>query len=229
MKWNKKFIYPASSRSLILDERHYELGTEGNTEKLPSVTTILAATQTDEKRAALEAWKARVGVDEATRTKDQAAERGTAMHKILESYIMGQNHLDLTDIGQNAHTMAQQIIDNGLKDLEEIWGSEVTIHYPGLYAGATDLAGIYRGSESIIDFKQSNKPKRKEWITDYFLQLAAYAMGHNYVYDTKIDRGVVLMCTKDNLFQRFEVEGREFVNYQHEFLRRVDQYYKNKV
>jgi genome maintenance exonuclease 1 len=125
--------------------------------------------------------------------------------------------------------MAQQIIDNGLKDLTEIWGSEVTIHYPGLYAGATDLAGIYNGSESIIDFKQSNKPKRKEWITDYFLQLGAYAMGHNTVYGTKIDRGVVLMCTKDNLFQRFEVEGQEFVNYQHEFLRRVDQYYKNKA
>ena len=225
MKWNKRFIYPASSRSLIKDERHYELGTE----KLPSVTTILQATQTDEKRAALEAWKVRVGADEATRTKDQAAERGTAMHRILESYIAGQNHLDLTDIGQNAHTMAQQIIDNGLKDLEEIWGSEVTIHYPGLYAGATDLAGIYRGSESIIDFKQSNKPKRKEWITDYFLQLAAYAMGHNIIYGTKIDRGVVLICTKDNLFQRFEVEGNEFVNYQHEFLKRVDQYYKNKT
>jgi len=210
---------------LIQDERHYELGTE----KLPSVTTILAATQPEEKKLALEAWKNRIGNDEATRTKDQAAERGTAMHKILESYIMGQNHLDLTDIGQNAHTMAQQIIDNGLKDLEEIWGSEVTIHYPGLYAGATDLAGIYRGSESIIDFKQSNKPKRKEWITDYFLQLAAYSMGHNHVYGTKIDRGVVLMCTKDNLFQRFEVEGNEFVNYQHEFLKRVDQYYKNKI
>jgi len=225
MKWNKRFIYPASSRSLIKDERHYELGTE----KLPSVTTILAATQSEEKRAGLEAWKNRVGEVEATRTKDQAAERGTAMHRILESYILGQNHLDLTDIGQNAHTMAQQIIDNGLKDLTEIWGSEVTIHYPGLYAGATDLAGIFNGSESIIDFKQSNKPKRKEWITDYFLQLGAYAMGHNTVYGTKIDRGVVLMCTKDNLFQRFEVEGQEFVNYQHDFLRRVDQYYKNKA
>ena len=77
--------------------------------------------------------------------------------------------------------------------------------------------------------KPSNKPKRKEWITDYFLQLGAYAMGHNTVYGTKIDRGVVLMCTKDNLFQRFEVEGQEFVNYQHDFLRRVDQYYKNKA
>ena len=146
MKWNKRFNYPASSRSLIQDERHYELGNE----KLPSVTTILQATQSEEKCAALEAWKARVGTDEATRTKDQAAERGTAMHRILESYILGQNHLDLTDIGQNAYTMAKQIIDNGLKDLTEIWGSEVTIHYPGLYAGATDLAGIYNGSESII-------------------------------------------------------------------------------
>ena len=225
MKWNKRFIYPTSSRSLIKDERHYELGTE----KLPSVTTILAATQSEDKRAGLEAWKNRVGEVEATRTRDQAAERGTAMHRILESYILGQNHLDLTDIGQNAHTMAQQIIDNGLKDLTEIWGSEVTIHYPGLYAGATDLAGIFNGAESIIDFKQSNKPKRKEWITDYFLQLGAYAMGHNTVYGTKIVSGVVLMCTKDNLFQRFEVDGQEFINYQHDFLRRVDQYYKNKA
>ena len=225
MKWNRKFIYPTSTRSLIKDERHYDI----NAEKLPSVTTILQATQSEEKRLALEAWKARVGMDEANRTKDQAAERGTAMHKILESYIAGQNHLDLTEIGQNAHTMAKQIIDNGLKDLTEVWGSEVTIHYPGLYAGATDLSGIYNGSESIIDFKQSNKPKRKEWITDYFLQLGAYAMGHNTVYGTKIDRGVVLMCTKDNFFQRFEIEGNEFVNYQHEFLRRVDQYYKNKI
>ena len=225
MKWNRKFIYPTSSRSLINDERHYDV----DAEKLPSVTTILQATQSDEKRLALEAWKARVGNDEATRTKDQAAERGTAMHKILESYIAGQNHLDLTEIGQNAHTMAKQIIDNGLKDLTEIWGSEVTIHYPGLYAGATDLAGIYNGSESIIDFKQSNKPKRKEWITDYFLQLGAYAMGHNAVYGTKIDRGVVLMCTKDNLFQRFEIDGQEFVKYQHEFLKRVDIYYNNKA
>ena len=225
MKHNPKFIYPTSSRSLINEERHYDI----DAEKLPSVTTILQATQSDEKKAALAAWKARVGEVEANRTKDQAAERGTAMHRILESYIAGQNHLDLTDIGQNAHTMAQQIIDNGLKDLTEIWGSEVTIHYPGLYAGATDLAGIFNGSESIIDFKQSNKPKRKEWITDYFLQLGAYAMGHNTVYGTKIDRGVVLMCTKDNLFQRFEVDGQEFVNYQHDFLRRVDQYYKNKA
>jgi len=224
MKWNKRFIYPASSRAVLEGERHYDV----NAEKLPSVTTILQATQPEEKRAALAAWKARVGEAEATRTKDQAAERGTSMHTILEGYLLGQHHLDLTELGQNAHTMARQIIDNGLKDLHEIWGSEITVHYPGLYAGATDLAGVFNGAESIIDFKQSNKPKRKEWITDYFLQLGAYAMAHNHVYGTKITQGVILMCTKDNLFQKFEVDGQEFINYQHEFLKKVDIYYNNK-
>ena len=122
--------------------------------------------------------------------------------------------------------MAQMIVDQGLKDLNEIWGSEVTVHYPGLYAGATDVAVIYNSAESIIDFKQSNKPKRREWISDYFPQLGAYAMAHNHVYGTKINQGVILMCTKDNLFQKFIVDGQEFVRFQHDFLRKVDQYYK---
>ena len=226
MKWNKRFIYPASSRSLIQNERHYELGTE----KLPSVTTILAATQPEEKRLALEAWKIRVGADEATRTKDQAAERGTAMHRILESYILGQNHLDLTDIGQNAHTMAQQIIDKGLKDrLTEFFGLEVTLFYPGLYAGATDVVGIYDGGESIVDFKQSNKTKRREWLEDYKLQLAAYALAHNEVYGTNIQKGVNLICTRDNYYQEFVFEGEEFRQAKFDWLKRVDQYYNQKT
>jgi genome maintenance exonuclease 1 len=111
--------------------------------------------------------------------------------------------------------------------MDEIWGSEITIYYPGLYAGATDLAGVYEGRESIIDFKQSNKLKRKEWIEDYFIQLTAYAMGHNYVYNTKIQSGTILMCTKDNIFQRFDVSGEEFRQYTYKWLERVDQYYCN--
>ena len=123
--------------------------------------------------------------------------------------------------------MAKQIIDRGLIDLNEIWGSEVVLYYPDLYAGATDLVGIYNGRESIIDFKQSNKPKRREWIDDYFIQLGAYAMAHNFVYDTKIQSGIILMCTKDKLFQKFESSDKEFVGYQHAFLRKVDEYYRN--
>ena len=224
MKWNKRFKYPTSSRSVIRGSRHYDLGQE----KLPSVTTILSATQSAEKIASLAKWKERVGSIEADKIRDSAATRGTAMHAFLEDYLLGKDRVDLTPVGQEARIMGQRIVDRGLADLNEIWGSEVTLYYPGLYAGATDLAGIYNSAESIIDFKQSNKPKRKEWISDYFIQLAAYAMAHNYVYNTKITQGVILMCTKDNFFQKFVVDGQEFINFQDQFLRKIDQYSSNK-
>jgi len=225
MKWNKRFEYPSSTRALINGKRHYDVGTE---EKLPSVTTILQATQSDEKKESLAKWKQKVGENKADQIRDQAAERGSIMHRIIEGYLLGQRHADFSDVGQDAGVMAQKIIDQGLEGhMDEIWGSEITIHYPGLFAGATDLCGIYEGRESIIDFKQSNKMKRKEWISDYFVQLAAYAMGHNYVYGTNIQSGTILMCTKDKIFQRFDVTGEEFKKYTFDWIKRVDQYYCN--
>ena len=225
MKWNKLYAYPKSTRELIKGSRHYDI--DGN-EKLPSVTTILSATQPAEKRESLANWRKREGEEKAQRIMDQAAARGTAMHKILEGYVEGKNVVDMTPVGEQATPMAKKIIEDGLNNrLDEIWGSEVTVHYPGLYAGATDLVGIYEKKPSIMDFKQSNKPKRREWIFDYFEQLGAYCMAHNYVYGTKIQSGIILMCTKDFLFQKFEVSGREFVRYQHAFLKKVDQYHKN--
>jgi len=223
MKFNKKYKYPKSMRSLIDGKRHYDI----DSEKLPSVTTILSATQSEEKKKSLADWKARMGVQAADRVRDIAAMRGTAMHKFLEAYIDGSGHKDLTSVGKEAEPMAKRIIESGLGDLGEVWGQEVTLYYPGLYAGATDIVGLYEGQPAIIDFKQTNKPKKREWISDYFCQLGAYCMAHNYVYGTKIQSGVILMCSKDLLFQRFEVEGKEFVKHQHEFLRKVDQYYKN--
>jgi len=221
MKWNKRFDYPESIRSLVNNQRHYDVGEE----KLPSVTTILSATQSDEKKASLAKWRQNVGENKAESIMNEAANRGTIMHRILEGYLLGQNHADFSDLGQEAGIMAQTVIDSGIRGhLDEIWGSEITVYYPRLYAGATDLAGIYDGRESIIDFKQSNKPKRREWITDYFLQLAAYAMAHNYVYGTNIQSGVVLMCTKDNYFQKFEVKDKEFQRFSWEWLRRVDKF-----
>ena len=149
------------------------------------------------------------------------------MHTYLEHYLDGTGYKDLTPMGRQAETMANKIIESGLGDLEELWGLETTLYYPDLYAGATDVVGVYNGQPAIIDFKQSNKPKRREWIQDYFEQLGAYTMAHNQVYGTKIQSGIVLMCTKDFLFQKFEVSGREFVKHQHAFLRKCDQYYKN--
>ena len=223
LKWNKKFEYPTSTRALINGKRHYDVGTN---EKLPSVTTILQATQSEEKKQKLAEGQARMGQQRADRIRDISAMRGTSMHTYLEGYINDQRHLDLTALGQEAGRMANVVIEKGPGDLGEIWGSEVTLYYPGLYAGATDLVGIYNGRESIIDFKQTNKPKQREWIDDYFTQLAAYAMAHNQVYDTKIQSGIILMCSKDCFFQKFEVHDEEFQGYMHEFLRRVDQYYK---
>ena len=157
---------------------------------------------------------------------EQAAKRGTAMHSYLETYLQGGKVLDLRDVGREASSMAETIIDKGFKDLEEVWGSEVTLYYPNLYAGATDLCGIYQGRESIIDFKQSTKPKKNEWIRDYKLQIIAYAMAHNCVYGTDIAQGVILMCTPDNFFQKFTINGAEFRELKWEWLDRVDQYYE---
>ena len=224
MKWNKQFIYPKSVRSLIDEERHYSVGDE----KLPSVTTILAATQSDEKRESLQKWKDRVGSTEADNIKNIAASRGTAMHSYLEAHLNGQGILDLSDLGQAAGGMARTIIEKGLGDLQEIWGSEVVLHYPGLWAGQTDVVGVYQGRDSIIDFKQSNRPKRDEWITDYYLQGAAYASSHDCIYGTNIEQIVILVCTPDLFFQRFIINGDRFRQYKWEWLKKVDQYYQLK-
>jgi len=220
MKWNKLYTYPESTRSTKEGFRTYDV----NDEKLPSVTTILNATKSQEAIDSINKWKEKVGEEQATRIKEQAASRGTNMHLHLERHIMGEGHLDLTEEGKIAKVMADTIIAKGLKDLQEIWGSEVTLFYPNLYAGAADLVGTYDYEDSIIDFKQSNKRKRREWIEDYFMQLGAYAMAHNQVYKTEITQGVILMCTPDNYFQKFQVKGKEFVKYQHKFLEKVDQF-----
>jgi len=222
MKWNKLYKYPRSIRETLKGGRHYDV----NDEKLPSVTTILQATQSLEKAQSLARWASRVGQVEADRIKNTAAKRGTAMHSYLETYLQGGKILDLRDVGREASSMAETIIAKGFNDLEEIWGVECTLHYPGLYAGQTDMCGIYQGRESIIDFKQTNKPKKAEWIDDYKLQLVAYATAHDQVYGTSIEQGVILMCTPDNFFQRFLVNGSEFREWKWKWLQKVSDYYK---
>ncbi len=224
MKWNKLYKYPKCTRSLIEGNRHYDI----NQEMLPSVTTIISATQSDEKKASLANWRQKVGENEADKIRDEAASRGTAMHQFLEFYLRNEKILDLSDEGQVASGMGQVIIDQGFSELKEIWGSEVTLFYPGLYAGSTDLCGIYSGRESIIDFKQTNKPKRKEWIDEYFMQLGAYAMAHDVIYNTCVDQGVILMCSKDGFFQKFTSTGKEFTRFKHKFLEKVGQFYQKK-
>ena len=226
MKWNSKFFYPKSMRSMISGSRMYAV----NQEKLPSVTSILQATQSEEKKASLANWKARVGVTEANRIKNDASSRGTSMHSFLEKYLLGQLNLELLEEEDNkSKKMADEIIEQGIKNkLTEIWGTEATLYYPGKYAGTCDACGVYEGQETIIDFKQSNKPKKEDWIEDYYLQLGAYSLAHNVVYNSRITQGIVLLCTVDNLFQNFKIQGTKLIEYQNKFLEKVEQFYRQR-
>ena len=225
MIWNgkPKFDYQTIKRVDSKSGRVYDI----NNEKLPSVTTILGATRSEESRAKLAAWRQREGEIKADKIRDDAAARGTIMHRILEGYIKDEGHMDLTKLGQEAGTMAQNIIDKGyFRPLEEVWGLEMPLYYPGLYAGASDVAGVYDGSPSIIDFKQSNKYKKREWIDDYFIQCAAYAMAHNYVYGTNIQSGVILISVKGGDVLRYVSTGKEFQHFMWAWVGRVGLYYK---
>ena len=192
---------------------------------LPSVTTILSRTKDQEF---IKKWTAKVGEKEAERIKNLSSMRGTAMHKFLESHIEGIGYEDLTEVGKQAKSMAQKVIGIGLAPVDEYYGSEVTMYYPGLYAGQTDLVCMHNGMETIADFKQSNRPKQKDWIDDYFLQIAAYAMAHDYVYGSKIRQGVIMICTPDLYYQEFKIQDHELRQWKHKFLKRLDMYHELK-
>ena len=218
VKWNKKFNYVRGPRTTVQGSRTYEVGGRN----LPSVTTILAKTKDQEY---IERWKKRVGYEKADYIKNYSSKRGTAMHKFIEKYLEGTGYDDLTEIGREAKPMAQKIIEVGLAPMEEIWGSEVTLYYPDLYAGSTDLVGMYNGRQTLIDFKQSNRPKQREWVTDYFLQVGAYCMAHDYLYDTRIEQAIIMICTPDCYYQEYKVEGLNLRQHKYDFMERMDKYY----
>ena len=223
MKWSNKFNYPKSTRSIEDGYRKYFLGEE----KLPSVTTILSATKSEEEKAALANWRERVGFKEANRIKTEASSRGTSMHSYIEDYLRGRINESFFESNEQYKNMAKEIIEKGIDSkLDEIYGIEETLYYPEQYAGTADLIGVYQGNDVVIDFKQSNKPKKTDYIQDYFLQLGAYTLAHDVVHGTKMKAGIILLCTKDILFQEFKIEGAELEMYQNLFLGRVKKFYE---
>ena len=221
MKKSNKYNYIQGKQ--ITDHESGKRVYDINNSRLPSVTTILAATKNQQF---LKNWKARVGEQEAERIKNLSGKRGTAMHKFLENHIQGVGYDDLTPIGCEAKPMAQKVIEMGLENVEEYYGSEVMLHYPGLYAGSTDLVCLHNGLETIVDFKQSNRPKKIEWIEDYFLQIAAYCMAHDYVYQSKIKQGVIMVCTPDLYYQEFKFQDADLRSWKHKWLKRLDMYHE---
>lgn len=230
----QRYNYTPCNRSTIDGKRHYCLP-DGS--KVPSVTTILDKTKSEEKKKVLADWRKSVGEERAQQITTEAANRGTRMHAYLEQYVLTE---DMKPLPSNPYAhpswfMAAEVILNGLKNVDEFWGVEVPLYYSGLYAGTTDCLGLWKGKPAILDFKQSNKPKKREWIEDYFLQLAAYAQAHDHMHGTNIDTGVILMAVQPKLLEsneystpeylEFVVEGDEFAHWKNEWNKRVELYY----
>ena len=219
----QKYPYEELSKTSKDGKRYYTTPDGALTKTVPSVTTVLSATK---DMTHLHAWRKRIGEAKAQQITQESANIGTVMHSSLEKHVKGKERKPGSNlIHQKAHTMANVIIDNGLTDVSEVWGSEISLLYPELYAGTTDLVGVYKHQPTIMDFKQARKLKKKEWVEEYFLQLVAYSEAHNKMYDTQIKSGRVFICTQDNKFQTFEID-----NYDHwagQWYTKLEQYYKS--
>lgn len=231
----QRFCYQPIPRVTEQGRRYYSTP---DGKKLPSVTTILDKTKPQQAKEALNRWKQRVGLERAQQITTEAANRGTRMHTYLEHYVKNDvlPPKPTNPFAWSSYAMAEVVIRDGLKNVSEFWGVEIPLYFPGVYAGTTDGAGIHLDQDSILDYKQTNRAKKREWIDDYFLQLAAYAEAHDEIYGTRIRKGVVVMCVKPRLddkyhiieppqYQEFLLEGAEFEKYRSEWWRRVEQYY----
>ena len=217
MKLTKKYDYASLNR----EEGETRLYLTPDGESLPSVTSVLSKTKDKEF---LRRWKQRVGEKKAQKILDESSRIGTALHLFIERFVNDTGYKDLTKIGAKAEQMAQVIIKQGLKDVTEVWGSEVHLYYPGKYAGTTDMVGMYKGRPAIIDFKQTNRPKKREWIQDYLMQLSAYGMAHNKIFGTDIDQGIIMMCSRDLTYQVFELTEENWSRAADTFMKRLDKY-----
>ena len=224
LKIKSPYDYEEFKRTSVDGKRLYE---NPWGDPVPSVTTILSATQSAEKKAGLARWKKRVGDSEAQRIVTEASNVGSVMHNILEKWFKNEEYNPGNNmVHKQAKVMAQVVIDNVEPDISEVWGSEVNLVAKDLYAGTTDLVGMYKGKPTIMDFKQTNKPKKREWIDDYFLQGAAYAGAHNEMYGTDISNIAVFMCSRAGEFQLFEVDITEFPQWELKWAERLEQFYK---
>ena len=216
----EKYNYPSLKRINNSGKRLYNTPS-GN---LPSVTTILDRTK---DKTFLVEWEKRVGEEEANRITKEASGLGTIFHKHLENYILGEKRPNGNNfVYKLAEDMSEVVIEKGLVNINEIWGSEVSLYYPDLYAGTTDLVGVHNGTPAIMDYKSTTRPKKEEWVEDYYLQCCAYALAHNELYETKINKIVIIMCSREKQYQEFVCEGKKFEDKCEKWTQRLEEYYK---
>ena len=221
VKYNPIYTYKKLDRQDGGGQGRVYVDDVGN--KIPSVTTILSKTK---DMTHLIAWKKRIGEDKAKQITEESAGLGTTMHAHLEAYVLGEQRPGGNNYGRlMAQRMADTVIAEGLIDVDEVWGVESHLYYENLWAGTTDLGGIHQGKPAIMDFKTTIKPKKREWVEDYFLQLSAYIMAHDSMFGTSIERGVIFMVSREFEFQKFIIEGLELEHYKSEWCKRLNKYY----
>lgn len=224
--FNQKFSYKncVQINDPVTKKRVYQTP---DGEKLPSVTTILSATK---DQTHLIEWRKRIGEEKAAQITKEASGVGTSMHNNLEKFIAGLPRQPGNNaVHVQANNMANVIIENGLSNVDEVWAMEQSLYFPGLYSGTTDLICVYKGQPCIADYKQTNKPKKEEWVEDYKIQLVAYILAHNEVYGTDIKEGHVFMCSRDLQYQQFDLWPANFAEYQDKWLSKVEEYYTTSL
>lgn len=223
IKVTSPYTYGAHKRKEINGSRHY-LTESGH--PVPSVTTILSATK---DMTHLKAWRARVGEEKAAQITKESTGLGSTMHAHLENYILGKPRPSGTNMGRvMAEKMADVIIQRGLRDVDEVWGTEVPLIYDTLWAGTTDLVGVYQGEPAIMDFKNTIRPKKLAHVDDYRLQLSAYAGCHNLTFGTQITKLVIFMVSRDLEYQTFVWDANDWEKNWTDWVNRVAQYYETR-
>lgn len=216
------YEYKEFPRQEVDGKRHYKTP-EG---VLPSITTILHDTRSEHQKNKLKEWRNRVGDEEADRISEESTGLGSIMHENLEQWIKGEERPGGTNyIWKLGAELADRLIEHGLSNVSEVWGTEVPLYYKDKWSGTTDAVGLYRGIPSIIDFKTARKPKKRAWIEDYFMQGAAYAMAHNYMFDTDIKQCVIMMMTHQGKYIEFVCSGPEYERYRKTWIRKVKKFH----
>lgn len=193
---------------------------------LYSVTTLLSKI-TDTKKA-IDDWKNKIGHKLAEEITTNSINKGNWMHDILYYRMVNEDYSDkfkknfLFDIAEKMADSVEEYLKN---NLTELWGAEVPLFIPTMYAGRVDCVGMYKNKQSIVDFKNSYKEKKEEHMHNYKLQCAAYAIAHDFLFNTDIEQGVILICNSSDITTReIIIEGQEWNDVKKEWIDLVDEF-----
>lgn len=157
----------------------------------PSITTVLSVL-TDKS---IEEWRKRVGEEEANRISLQATTRGTAVHEIIEKYLKNESTEGYMPHITQSLTNLKPILN---KRIGDIFAQECPLYSDHLgVAGRCDFVGVFDGKNSVVDWKTSRRPKKKDKIGNYFMQACAYAIMFEERTGIPIPELVIVMDVDD--------------------------------